>query len=167
MPWFYFWMLSFKPAFSLSSFTFIKRLFSSSSLSVIRVVLSAYPRLLIFLILPCNSSCPVFHKMYAAYKLNKQTNTLPWCTHFPILDQSTVPCLVLTDAFRSAYRFLRRQVRWSVIPIPLRIFQFVVNHTVKGFNMVNEAEVDAFLEFSCFLYDPMNTENLTLVPLPF
>ena len=46
---FVFWMLSFKPAFSLSSFTFIKRLFSSSVLCAIRVVSSAYLRLLIFL----------------------------------------------------------------------------------------------------------------------
>ena len=46
---FVFWMLSFKPTFSLSSFTYIKRLFSSSSLSAIRVVSSAYLRLLIFL----------------------------------------------------------------------------------------------------------------------
>ena len=46
---FVFWMLSFKPTFSLSSFTFIKRLFSSFSLSAIRVVSSAYLRLLIFL----------------------------------------------------------------------------------------------------------------------
>ena len=46
---FVFWMLSFKPPFSLSSFTLIKRLFSSSSLSAIRVVSSAYLRLLIFL----------------------------------------------------------------------------------------------------------------------
>ena len=30
--------------------------------------------------------------------------------------------------------------------------QFVVIHTVKGFNVVNEAEVDVFLEFSCFFY---------------
>ena len=45
-----FWMFSFKPTFSLSSFTFFKRLFSSSSLSVIRVVSSAYPKLLIFLL---------------------------------------------------------------------------------------------------------------------
>ena len=44
-----FWMLSFKPAFSLSSFTLIKRLFSSSSLSVNRVVSSAYLKWLIFL----------------------------------------------------------------------------------------------------------------------
>ena len=42
---FVFWMLSFKPAFSLSSFTFLKRMFSSSSLSAIRMVSSAYLRL--------------------------------------------------------------------------------------------------------------------------
>ena len=47
---FIFLMLSFKPAFSLSSFTFIKKLFSSSSLSAIRVVSSEYLRLLIFLL---------------------------------------------------------------------------------------------------------------------
>ena len=45
-----FWMLSFKPAFSLSSFTIIKRLFISSSLSAMRVVSSTYLRLLIFLL---------------------------------------------------------------------------------------------------------------------
>ena len=45
-----FWMLSFKPTFSLSSFTFIKRLFSYSLLSAIRVVSSAYLSLLIFLL---------------------------------------------------------------------------------------------------------------------
>ena len=44
-----FWMVNFKPTFSLSSFTYIKRLFSSSSLPAIRVVSSAYLRLLIFL----------------------------------------------------------------------------------------------------------------------
>jgi len=62
-----FWMLSFKPTFSLSSFTFIKRLFSSSSLSAIRVVSSAYLRLLIFLLatlIPaCASSSLAFHMM--------------------------------------------------------------------------------------------------------
>ena len=47
---FVFWMLSYKPTFSLSTFTFIKRPFSSSSLSAIRVVSSAYLRLLIFLL---------------------------------------------------------------------------------------------------------------------
>jgi len=38
--------------------------------------------------------------------------------------------------------------------------QFVVIHTVKGFSIVNEAEVDVFLELSCFLYDPMDVGNL-------
>ena len=59
---FIFWMLSFKPTFSLSSFTFIKRLFSSSLLPAIRVMSSAYLRLLIFLLailIPaCASSSP-------------------------------------------------------------------------------------------------------------
>ena len=74
---FVFWMWSFKPAFSFSFFTFIKRLLSSSSHSTIRAVSSAYLRLLIFLptILspPCASSCLAFHKMYPAYKLNRVT----------------------------------------------------------------------------------------------
>ena len=38
--------------------------------------------------------------------------------------------------------------------------QFVVIHTVKGFSVVNKAEVDVFLEFSCFFYDPMDVGNL-------
>ena len=38
--------------------------------------------------------------------------------------------------------------------------QFVGIHTVKGFGIVNKAEVDAFLEFSCFSYDPMDVGNL-------
>ena len=38
--------------------------------------------------------------------------------------------------------------------------QFVVIHTVKGFSIVNEAEVGVFLEFSCFFYDPTDVGNL-------
>ena len=38
--------------------------------------------------------------------------------------------------------------------------QFVVIHTVNGFRLVNETEVDVFLEFPCFLYDPINVGNL-------
>ena len=75
-----FWLLSFNPAFSLSSFTFIKRLFSFSSLSVVRVVSSAYLRLLIFLpaiLIPaCASSSPAFLMMYSAHKLNKQGDNI-------------------------------------------------------------------------------------------
>ena len=44
---------------------------------------------------------------------------------------------------------------------PMKNFpQFVVIHTVKGFSVVNEAEVDVFLELSCFLYDPSNIGNM-------
>ena len=97
------WMLSFKPTFSLSSFTFIKRLFSSSSLSAIRAVSFAYLRLLIFLLailIPAYvSSSPAFLMMYSAYKLNEQgDNIQPWCTPFPIWNQSAVPVPVLTAA---------------------------------------------------------------------
>ena len=121
-----FWMLSFKPTFSLSSFTFIKRLFSSSSLSAIRVVSSAYLRLLIFLpaiLIPAyGSSSPAFLMMYSAYKLNNQgDNIQSWGTPFPIWIQSVVPCPVLTVASWPAYRFLRRQVRWSGIHISFRV----------------------------------------------
>ena len=217
-----FWMLSFKPTFSLSSFTFIKRLFSSSLLSTIRVVPSAYLRLLIFilaiLIPACASSSPAFHMMYSApaaakslqlcptlcdpvdgnppgspvpgilqertlewvaisfsngwkwkvkgnllscvrllatpwtaayqalpsmgfsrqeywsevplpspmysaYKLNKQgDNIQPWCTPFPVWNQSVIPCPVLTVASWPAYTFLKRHIRWSGISISWKIF---------------------------------------------
>ena len=49
---------------------------------------------------------------------------------------------------------------WSEIPISLRIFQFVVIHTVKGFSIVSEAEVGVFLKFPCFFYDPEYVGNL-------
>ena len=64
---FIFWMLSFKPAFSLSFFTFIKRLFSSSSLSARRVVSSAYLKLLIF---PPAILVPACASYYSAIKRN-------------------------------------------------------------------------------------------------
>ena len=56
--------------------------------------------------------------------------------------------------------FLRRQVRWSGIPISLSIFQLVVNLRVKSFSVVNETEVDVFLELSCFFCDPTDVGNL-------
>ena len=60
---------------------------------------------------------------WTACTLNKQgDNTQPWCTPFPIWNQSVVPCPVLTVASWPTYRFLRRQVRCSGIPISLRIF---------------------------------------------
>ena len=97
MPWSSFsecWVLN--QLFLLSSFNFIKRLFSSSLLSAISVVSSAYLRLLKFLpaiLIPaCASSSP-------AFILNKQgDNIQPWHTPFPIWNWSVVPCPVLTVA---------------------------------------------------------------------
>ena len=90
---------------------------------------SAYLMLLLFLweiLIPaCDSSSWALHMMYSAYKLNKQS----YCTPFPIWNQSVVPCLVLTGASWPAYRFLRRQVRWSGIPISLRIFLSLLSST--------------------------------------
>ena len=86
-----------------SSFTFIKRFFSSSSLSALRVMSSAHLKLLIFflaiLISVCASSSLAFGMRYSAYKLNKQgDNIQPWRTPFQIWNQSVVPCPVLIVA---------------------------------------------------------------------
>ena len=56
------------------------------------------------------------------------------------------------------YKFLRRQVRWSSIPI--EEFSTVYCDPQKGFSVVNEVEVVVFLEFPCFLYDPVDVGNL-------
>ena len=135
------WMLSFKPTFLLSSFTFLKRLFRSSLLSAVSLVSSAYLRLLIFplaiLIPACASSTPAFLMMYSAYKLNKQgDNSLDI-----LLSRFETSLLfnvqILTVASWPAYRFLRSQVRWSGIPISLRIFHSLVwwlRANTLGFN---------------------------------
>ena len=106
-----FWMLSFKPTFSLSSFIFIKRLFCSSLLSAIRVVSSAYVRLLVFLpaiLIPdCASSSPAF-LMYSAYKLNKQgDNIKPWYAEVDVF-------LELSWFFNDPIMF----TIWSLVPLP-------------------------------------------------
>ena len=101
---FVFWMLSFKPSFSLSSFTFIKRLYSSSLLSVIRVISSAYMKLLIRSLALC--------MMYTALTYN-----------FLYLEPVHGSMSGLTVVSWPAYRLLRRQVRWSGIRNSLRIFQ--------------------------------------------
>ena len=128
-------------------------------------MLYAYLRLLIFLpaiLIPVYvSSSPAFHMMYSAKKLNKQVDKIqPWHTPFPNFSQSVVPSLVLAVASWPAYRFLRKQVRCSGSPISLRIFHFFVIHTVKGFSVINEAEVDIFLESSCIFYNPTDIGNL-------
>ena len=120
-------MLNFKPSFFTLLFYPHQEALSPSSFSTIRVVSSAYLRLLMFLlpilISACNSSILAFLMTVSAYRLNQQGDSRQPCrTPFSILNQSVVPYRVLTVASWSAYRFLRRQVRWSGIPISLRAF---------------------------------------------
>ena len=85
---------SFKLAFPLCSFTLIKRFFSSFSLCAIRVVSSAYLRLLLFLLaiwIPArNSSSLAFHIMYSVYKLNKQGDNKQPCS---------IPCVGMKECY--------------------------------------------------------------------
>ena len=128
-----FWMLSFKPAFLLSCFTFINRLFNSSFLSAIRVVSSVYLKLLIFLpaiLIPTYASfSPAFCIMCPACKLNKHGDNIPWSAPFPIWNQSLISCPVLTVSSLSAYSFLKRQVRWSGILISWKTFHSLLLST--------------------------------------
>ena len=128
------------------------------------MVSPTYLRLLISLweiLIPAyNSFSLAFHMMDSVCKLNKQGDNKQPCHAFSVLNKSVVPCKVLTVALWPTYRFLRRQARWSGIPISLTGFQFVVIHTVKGFSIVIETVVAVFLEFPCFFYDPANVGNL-------
>ena len=126
------WVLSqiFHSPLSLSSRGSLVFVFCHKSVS------SAYLRFLIFpaaiLIPACASSSPAFHMIYSSYKLNKQGyNMQLWRTPFPIWNQSVVPCPVLTVASWPACRFLGRQVRWSSIPISLRVFHRLLWYTAS------------------------------------
>ena len=128
LPWSWFsecWVLRqrFYSPLSLSSKSPIVTLLFSA----IRVVSSAYLRLLTFLLailIPaCASFSLAFHMMYSAYKLSNQgDNIQPWRPPLPIWNQSVVPCPVLTVASWPAYRFLKRQVSSFGIPISFRVF---------------------------------------------
>ena len=123
-------------------------------------------RLLIFLpaiLIPaCASSIPAFLMMSSAYMLNKQgDNIQPWHTPFPICNQSVVPRPVLTVWFLSCIQASQEagQVVWYS-HLFQKFPQFTVIHTVKSFGIVNEAEIDVFLELSCFFDDPTDAGNL-------
>ena len=87
--------------------------------------------------------------MHSAYKLNKQgDNIQPWHTPFPIWNQSVVPCPVLTVASWPAYKFLKRQIRWSAIPISFRISHSLLWSTQsKAFVQFSRAKIYLFIYF--------------------
>ena len=85
--------------------------------------------------------------MYSAYKLNKQDDNIqPWCTPFPIWNQSVVPCLVL---FLLDLHTGISGGRWAALVFPI-LWEFSSSlwPTQSEFGRVNEADV--FMEFSCF-----------------
>src|SRR5574338_105593 len=158
-------MLSFKPTFSLSTFTFIKRLFSSSSLSAIRVVSSAYLRLFIFLpaiLIPaCASSSPAFLMMYSAYKLNKQGDNIALMYSSSYLEPVCCSMSSSNCCFLTCIQVSQEAGQVVCYSHLLKNFpQFIVIHTVKGFGIVNKAEIDVFLELLYFFDDPENVGNL-------
>ena len=159
-----FWMLSFKPIFSLASFTFIKRLFNSSLLSAIRVVSSALLRLFIF----CLESWfqlvlhPAQHFTWGTLHICKQgDNIQPWHTPFPIWNQS-VSCTVQNCCFLTRIQVSQEAGKVVWYSHLLKNFtQIIVIHTIKGFSIVNKAEIKLSCLFVClFFYDPTDDGNL-------
>ena len=99
--------------------------------------------------------------MHSAYKLNKQgDNIQPLHNSFsylePVCSMSSSNCCFLTciQISQEAGQVLWYSHLFQNFP------QFVVIHTVKGFGIVNKAEIDVFLELSCFFDDPEDVGNL-------
>ena len=127
---------------------------------------SAFLGLLIFLpailILACASSSPAFHMMYSAYKLNKQGDKYTDLTYsLPDLEPGCCSVSSSNCCFLTWIQISQEagQVVWYSHLLK-KFPQFVVIHTVRGFGTVNEAEVDVFLERSCFFYNPTDVGNL-------
>ena len=96
--------------------------------------------------------------MCSACGLNKQGDSRQPChTPFSILNQLVVLYRVLTVAFWPTYRFLRRQVRWSGIPISLRVFH---SHDPYSQRFLCSRWNKIFLKSPCFFYNPANVGNL-------
>ena len=107
----------------------------------------------------CASPSPAFLMMYSVYKLNKQGDNIPpW--HSPsqfgtsLMSGSNCCFLTCIQVSRETGNMVWYSHLLKNVP------QFVVIHTVKGFQTVNETEIDAFLEFPCFFYDPADVGNL-------
>ena len=148
-------MLSYKPAFSLSSFTFIKRLFSPSSLSAIRVISSAYLLTLIpaILIPGYDSSTLTFcmiilHRSYISRVTINSLDVLLSNLEPVLCSISRSNCCFLTciQVSQKAGKVVWYSHLFKNFP------QFIVIHKVKDFSKVNEAEVDFFLIL--FFYNP-------------
>ena len=112
--------------------------------------------------------------MYSAYKFNKQGDYIQYTIYNVYIYSSSYLEPVCCSISGSNCCFLtciqisqeaEKAVWYSHL---FKNFpQFIMIHTVNGFNVVNEAEVDVFLEFSYFLYDPMGVDSLISDSSPF
>ena len=157
--------LSFKPSFSLSTFAIIKRLFSSSLLSAIKMVSSAYLRLLIFLqaVWFQLEVHPAWHFAWYTLHINKISRVTIYTLDI-LLSQFWISllvpvwfCLLLPDLPTG---FAGGREGGLVFPYLHEFSLFFMIHAVKGFYLVNEAEVDIYLEFSCFFDGPKDIGDL-------
>ena len=157
--------LSFKPAFSLSSFNLIKKFFTSSSLSAIRMVSFVYLKLLLFLLgiwIPaCASSRPAFLIIHSAYKLISRVTIYSLDV---LLSNLQSVCCSMSSSNYCFFTCIQISQEAGQVAWYSHLFQnfpqFIVIHTVKGFGIVNKAEIDVFLELSCFFDDPADVGNL-------
>ena len=121
-------------------------------------------RLLIFpqaiLIPACASLSLAFHIMYSAYKLNKQSENIQPCILLSLFGTS----LFFNVQFQLLLPDLHTDFsggRYGGLVFPsLEEFSTVCCDPHKGFGIVNKAEIDVFLELSCFFDDPMDVGNL-------
>ena len=123
---------------------------------------SAYLKLLIFLDSSlCFIQPGISHDVLCIKVKRQGDNIQPWHTPFPYLElvccsMSSSNCCFLTciQVSQEADQVVWYSHLFQNFP------QFVVIHTVKGFGIVNKAEVYIFLELPCFLYDPTNVGHL-------
>ena len=110
----------------------------------------------------CDSSSLAFHMMYSTYKLNKQGDNIQSVVLLPqfgissLFHMSSSNCcfLTCTQVLQEAGKVVWYSHLFKNFP------QFAVIYTVKSFSIVNEAEVDVFLKFSCFFCVPTNDGSL-------
>ena len=151
------------PAFSLSSFTFIKRLFSSSSLSSIKVTSSAYWGYWYF-----SQKCfqivlhPAHHFSWCTLHRSYISRVTIYSLDICLSQFGTSPCSMSSSdcCFLTCIQISQEEGKVVWYPYLLKNFpQFVLIHRVKDFCIVSKAEVDVFLELSCFLNDPTDVDN--------
>ena len=130
------------------------------------MVSSVYLRLLISLpavLIPAGDSFSLaFCITYTVHKLNRQSdNTQAWCTLFPNLEPICCSMSSSNCCFLACIQISQEagQVVWYA-HLFQNFPQFIVIYTVKGFGIVNKAEIDVFLELSFFFNDPVDVGNL-------